>query len=230
MAAKRAHSDTGHLRTAEVPRSRRLEAWLPERAHVGAVLVPVDAARARALRAVELVTLREMPMVHLLTNARRLPALWGSRRRREARDEEELRPSVYPDRPLFEWLLSRPGVVLLEKSPDEVVVGVVGKLRGAFGLDPGDARTPTEFRAFATPKHDKLVLSIRTVPSDSRSLLVLEHGIAPARAGERPRTRRFGPALNRVFAFVGRSLLHAAKRRAERGRPTPFDETSQAPA
>jgi hypothetical protein len=141
---------------------------------------------------------------------RYLPALFGSK-------EAARRAQLELDRPFIAGVTSGKGQVFLDRAPDEIVVGTVGKLHQIRDQEFAEVPTTADFATFAQPNHERLAMSIRAIPGDHATLLALEHRTQPTDAAARRRFARYWLAIRPGGAFVTRQLLKAVARRAERG-------------
>jgi hypothetical protein len=161
------------------------------------------------MQAFEEVTLREMPLARALGTIRYLPARLGS-------GEAARRLRTDARRPFLASIVDAKGSLVLERAPDEIIVGTVGKLHQIRDQEPAEVRTPAEFAAFDTPNHEKLAMSLRTIADGGGTLVVLEHRTQPTDADAKRRFGWYWLAIRPGGAFVTRQLLHAVARRAER--------------
>jgi hypothetical protein len=202
----------------QIAPSERLDRWLPDAPFRDSVVVASTASNAALMQALFEVSLREMPLARLVGTLRYLPALLGS-------GEAKRRARLDARRPFVPAVASGRGSVVLEQVPDELVVGTVAKLHQIRDQEPADVRTPAEFAAFAVPNHERLAMSLRTLPWGDRSLLVFEHRTQATDALAHRRFARYWLVIRPGGAFVSRQLLRAVARRAERaaaaGRPAP---------
>ncbi len=106
--------------------------------------------------------------------------------------------------------------MFLERAPDELVLGTVGKLHQIRDQEFAEVPTAADFAAFAQPNHERLAMSIRAIPGQRGTLLALEHRTQPTDAAARRRFGRYWRAIRPGGAFVTRQLLNAVARRAER--------------
>ena len=199
--------------------SARLDAWLPDAPFRDTIVVESAAAPARLMRALEEVTLREMPLASLVGRIRYLPALFGSK-------EAARRAHMELDRPFIAGIASGKGQLFLGRAPDELVLGTVGKLHQIRDQEFAEVPTTADFAAFARPNHERLAMSIRAIPGDHGTWLALEHRTQPTDAAARRRFARYWRAIRPGGAFVTRQLLKAVARRAERG-TGPTESTTQ---
>lgn len=192
------------------PRDRSLiDLVMPKYDFRGSRTVSIDAEPAAVMRALETVTLAEMPLANAIGTLRYLPGrLLGKQR---PQDDEVNQPFFEVAKPLR----------LGEDPGHEIVIGNVGKFHDLVDQQFVDLPDLFTFTRFNDPDYQKLVISFRAVrePGSERSLLVSEH-----------RTLALSPASRRKFAvywylmvgwggnFMLRQLLLAVKRRAERDR------------
>jgi hypothetical protein len=189
--------------------SARLDAWLPDAPFRDTIVVQSPAPVDRLMQALEQVTLRDMALASLVGRIRYLPALFGSK-------EAVRQAHLELDRPFIAGVAAGKGQVFLERAPDELVLGTVGKLHQIRDQEFADVRTAADFATFAQPNHERLAMSIRAIPGPRRTLLALEHRTQPTDAAARRRFARYWRAIRPGGAFVTRQLLKAVARRAER--------------
>ncbi len=192
-------------RSKRVPPSPRLDAWLPGAAFADTIVVRTSAPADALMRALEEVTLREMPLADWLGRVR---YAFG-----------RAQPLMAADRPFLPALVDSRGSLLLERRADEIVVATVGKLHQIRNQQPADVRTPDDFTAFDAPNHEKLVMSLRALPGAGETLLCLEHRTRATDAKAAQRFALYWLAIRPGGAFVSRQLLRAVARRAERTNP-----------
>lgn len=189
-----------------VPPSRKLDRWAPIASSFrDTIVVRSTAPRDRLLRAFEEVTLAEIPLAKLIGRIRNFP-------------EKFRGAGMRADRPFLEELLTYGGNIVLERSDDELVVGLVGKLHQIRQQQPAAVRTPADFGDFHAPGYEKLVLSFRLVRVVAGTLLVLEHRTLPLDETARVRFGRYWRAIRPLAASVTRQLLSAVSERAARPR------------
>jgi hypothetical protein len=191
-----------------IPPSKRLDHWLPAAPFRDTISVRSSAPAKRLMQELMRVTLRDMPLANLLGKLRYLPTLLGSA-------EARRRVRMDATRPFLDAVSSGKGSVVLEQSPDELVLGTIGKLHQIRDQEPADIRTGEQFVAFAEPDHEKLAMSLRVIADGAQTLLVLEHRTRPVDAQAERRFRRYWKLIRPGGAFVTRQLLLAARRRAE---------------
>jgi len=205
---------------AAIAPSARLDAWLPDAPFRDTIVVESPAPAPRLMQALQEVTLRDMPLASLLGRIRYLPAVFGSK-------EAARQAHMELDRPFIAGVTSGKGQLFLDRAPDEIVLGTVGKLHQIRNQEFAEVSTTADFASFARPNHERLAMSIRAIPGDHGTLLALEHRTEPTDAAARRRFARYWLAIRPGGAFVTRQLLKAVARRAERGAaatgsPTPF--------
>ena len=162
--------------------------------------VTTSAGPAAVMEAIHALTVREVPLLVALMAVRSLPTLLRRRR-----------PSMQG--PLLDAFLSG-GFVVLRETPDELVVGALGR----FWQPSGGVRRfdPAEFRDFAEPGWAKAVFNFEVRRIGDRTQLRTETRVATT--DERAR-RRFGRYWRRVHpgsALIRMAWLRAIRRRAER--------------
>jgi hypothetical protein len=186
--------------------STALDDVLPKFNHVGSVSVNIKAAPSDIFRALHEVTLSEMPLAHLLGSIRYLPArLIG--RMPSARSEAT--------QPFFD-VAAR---VVLADTPDEVVIGCIGKLHDPVDQRFADIPDADEFRRYDDPAYQKHAESFRILGGtpDAGYTLLAEHRTQALGADSR---RKFALYWYLLIGWGGNlllgMLLNAVKRRAER--------------
>ena len=186
-----------------VPPSAWLDVWLPGAPFRDTIVVRSRASGPALMRAMEDVTPRDMPLADLLGRLRYAAA----------------KPAAPIDRgsPFLRAVVESPGSLVLEHTPDEIVIATVGKLHQVRDQQMvASVRTPADFVAFEEPDHEKLVMSIRTIPvGPDETLLVFEHRTRATDAGAERRFARYWIAIRPGGAFVTRQLLRAAVHLAE---------------
>jgi protein-S-isoprenylcysteine O-methyltransferase Ste14 len=192
-------------RRKRVPPSARVDAWLPGAPFADTIVVRSSAPPEAVMRAVEEVTLREMPLADRLGRAR---YAFG-----------HAHPPMDAERPFVRALVAGRGSLVLERSAGELVVATVAKLHQIRDQEPADVRTPEEFLAFDAPNHEKLVMSVRALAGPGETLLCLEHRTRATDARAARRFALYWLAIRPGGAFVSRQLLLAVARRAERTSP-----------
>lgn len=163
----------------------------------------VCAPPERALSAVKLVKLGEMPLVRLLFAVRSIPA-YGAGKRGLPSDGWES---------LYEQMLDFGFVLLAEEPAREVVFGGIGQMfRASGGSRPvfGDA-----FRTFGEPGYAKVVMNFSVEARAGGSELRTETRVLATDAASRRRFGRYWRLIRPGSALVRRAWLRAAKRRAE---------------
>lgn len=165
------------------------------------------ASPARLMQALEEVTPHEMPLARLLGAIRYLPALLGRKAGSRPRTAD-------PHLPFLASLLAN-GSLVLERAPGEVILGTVGRLHQIRDQEFVTLRTPGEFAAFAAPDHERLAMSVRAIPVEGGTVLVLEHRTQATDSAAEHRFRRYWRVIRPGGAFATRQLLQAVARRAE---------------
>lgn len=181
-----------------------LDRHLPVYRHVEVHEVTISATPEQVMKAVGELKGRDVALAGVLMGLRTLPAkLLG----RPIRDAD-------PDRTVVETIL-KGGFTLLEESPAETLVGVIGRfwqLSASFVPLTGAA----DFAAFEQEGHAKAVMNFTVSPlPEGRTRLRTETRILPL---GRQAERRFG--LYWLFVRPGSGLIRwiwllAIKRRAE---------------
>jgi len=181
---------------------------LPTYEFRGAVSVRIHATPRDIFRAVDEVSLADMPLARALGALRYLPYRLSGREPDRTDDTRSFIHEVLP----------ASGNMILAREPDrELVIGAIGKFHQLADQQPVHLTDATAFTAFDDPAYQKLVMAIRIDDGDETDgyTLTLEH-----------RTHALGPAAQRGFRrywiaikpggnFVSWLLLRAIKRRAE---------------
>jgi hypothetical protein len=190
----------------------------------------VAAPAGDVYRALEGLTLDELPLFRALMGVRALPARLARSRRRRARVHGTApargaarRPARgqgardrHPVRLLDGGL--RPFALLAERPGAELVIGALGQ---PWRLAGGELRTVgglADFHAFDRPGFAKLALGFKLEPVDGGTRVVTETRVDTT---DPLAHRRFGPywrVIRLGSGAIRRSWLRAVKRRAERSR------------
>lgn len=181
-----------------------LDRFIPEYRHNEVHETVIAASPERVLRAVEELTVKEMPLTVILMGIRSLPArLLG----------KPVRPGG-ADRPVLE-VAQRGGFLLLSREPREVVLGVVGRFWKP-AADVVRLSSPEEFLAFSEKGYAKGAVNFSLDEAGSGKVrLRTETRVLPL---GKAAARRF--ALYWFFVHPGSALirqvwLRAIRRRAE---------------
>lgn len=183
-----------------------LDVVLPQYEFQGSVSTHIRAGREQIFRALQEVTLADLPLAVKLGTIRHLPGLLTSRLKRQ------------PDEASCSFLDPLGSLVLAEEPDREMVIGGIGKLHNLLDQQFVQLADPAAFARFDEPGYEKLVESIRISGGDETSgyTIVGQH-----------RTHAIGPDAHRKFGLywylmVGwagniafKLLLEAVKRRAE---------------
>lgn len=154
--------------------------------------------------AIQAVTLREMPLVWLLSAARSLPVRLA--------DGRSL--PLAGGRPLFAQLLGAGFTLLAEEPGREVVAGVVGqmwKLRGGAAPRVGDG---AQFAAFDRPGFVKAAMSFRVTARKAGTLVETETRVLATDQVSRRQFARYWRLIRLGSGAIRRSWLRAAARQA----------------
>jgi hypothetical protein len=183
-----------------------LDAFLPIGDFSEVHAIVIHAPPSRIFQAMKTVTVAELPMFRLLFGLRMLPArLRGPGRRTFARQQ-----------PLFDWA-QRMGLILAEKTDQELVFGLIGQFWRLAGGRRVQIRTAQDFRVFQQADYAKAATNFFLEPT--------EHGRS-IRLRTETRIQTFGPGARKKFgwywklihpgsALIRREWLWAIKRRAE---------------
>lgn len=185
-----------------------LELVMPEYHFRGGASVTIEATPDEILRALETVTLAELPLASMIGTLRRLPT--------------RLRGKTHPPaemltRPIVE--VATPLLRLGEDPGREIVVGAAGRFHNLF--DPQFITLPDlfTFTRFNDAGDQKLAVGFRAVPEagGTRTVLKADHRTLALSATSR---RRFAVTWYLVLGWSGnvllRHLLKAVARRAEK--------------
>jgi hypothetical protein len=167
-----------------------LERLLPRYHFAERHAIAVDAPAERTLAAVRAVTPREAPLLRWLFVIRGLPG---------ARDQSILSQMLSP----------RTGFELLAESPDELVVGAVGR---PWKLTER-LRRDVDFTSFDEPCHARMAIGFRS----AGGLLRTETRILLTDEDARRAFARYWRIVRPLSGLTRRSWLAASKRRAESG-------------
>jgi hypothetical protein len=174
--------------------------------------IRVAASPAEVYRALEALTLAELPLFRALMGLRALPArLARSRRRPGGRRRRTLDPRLR----LLDWGL-RSFSVLAQRPGSELVIGGLGQPWRLAGGETARVDGLAGFHAFDRPGFAKLVLGFKLEPADGGTRVITETRVDTT---DPVAHRRFG-AYWRVIRLgsgaIRRSWLRAIKRHAER--------------
>ncbi len=174
----------------------------------------VAAPRADVYRALEALTVGELPLFRVLMGIRTLPARLARSRRGSARQ----RP-LEPDMRLLDWGL-RGFTVLAQRPGSELVIGGPGQpWRLASGLSTRIGSL-AEFLAFDRPGFAKLALSFRLEEVAGGTRVVTETRVDTTDPLAHRRFGAYWQVIRLGSSSIRRSWLRAIKRRAERA-PAP---------
>ena len=183
-----------------------LDEFLTDYEFSDTVSLEMDAAPERALHAFRQVTLRDMPIVRLLTTLRALPQGKG--------------PSVLAadlDQPLCAVLRSGTGTIVLADAPRELALGMAGRFHALTDQAPQPLSGAHAFGAFDRPGFEKLAMSVRAIPGEAGvTRVVLEHRTHAIGPAARLRFALYWLAVKPVGALVGYLLLRAMREIATR--------------
>jgi len=118
--------------------------------------------------------------------------------------------------PVMQQLRDAGFVELAAAPPDEVVVGVVGRLWTLTDTAPVELTGAGEFVAFSEPGYAKAALNFAVVPRGSGSRLMTETRVVTTSADAHRRFARYFQATLGPAGIIRRSWLAAIRRRAER--------------
>ncbi len=189
--------------------------------------IRIRAPQAEVFRALEELTLRELPLFRALMGVRALPARLARPWRRPVRPGG--RRGLDPQTPLLDWALRMGFTVLAGRPGSEVVLGGVGQPWMPAGGSGARITDLAGFVAFDQPGFAKLALGFTLEPVPGGTRVITETRVDTT---DPLSHRRFGAywRVIRVWsAATRRSWLRAVKRRAERP-PGSAAEVPPAPA
>src|SRR6266511_3237379 len=168
--------------------------------------IVVQSPPSRVFQAIKTVTVAELPIFRLLFGLRMLPA-----RLREPR----LRPFAR-QQPLFDWVGSM-GLILAEKTDQELVFGLVGQFWRLAGGRRAQIRAVQDYLAFQQADYAKVATNFYLALTEKESTV---------RLSTETRIQTFGPGARKKFglywrlispgsALIRREWLWAIKCRAD---------------
>jgi hypothetical protein len=187
-----------------------LDTILPAYEFRGAVSVRIRATPRAIFRAVDEVSLADMPLARVLGMLLYLP--YQLRGRTPERTDET--------RSFIHEVLPESGNIILARKPDrELVIGAIGKFHQLADQQPVHLTDAAVFAAFEDPAYQKLAMAIRIDGSDEKAgyTLTLEHRTHALGPDARRGFRRYWIVIKPGGNFVSWLLLRAIKQRAERG-------------
>ena len=205
-------------RTTVMP-SRLLDEELPDYQFRDTIAIMTDAPPDRVLAAFRSVTLRDMPIAWLLGALRYLPQRLLGRA-----------PDAGADQPFFAMLRCSTCAVALAERSDELALGMIGRLHRVSDQEPQELSGAHAFRAFDRPGFEKLAMSVRVIPHDDASLVVLEHRIQALGASTRLRFGLYWLVIKPMGAFVTYQMLRAVRRLASAPQPVASESSKPAEA
>ncbi|MGZ6372325.1 MAG: hypothetical protein ACXWL8_02910 [Candidatus Limnocylindria bacterium] len=201
----------------KAPPSALLDEVLPDYEFRDTIVVDADAPPERILRALRDVTLRDMPIAWTLGELRYLPR----RLRGHASGADG-------DQPFLAGLRASSSTIVLAEHPDELAMGMVGRLHQLSDQEPQPLTGAHCFMAFDRHGFEKLAISVRVIPDDGRTRVILEHRTHALGTAAR---LRFGPywlVIKPMGAFVSYQMLLAVRRLATRHEPAPPEPVTPA--
>jgi hypothetical protein len=184
--------------------SSTLDRFLPDYRHREVHETVITAAPDAVMRAVWSVTAREIPLARALFGIRSLPArLLG--RPPMGRDA---------DRPILEVSMDG-GFIVLERNPEEVVLGVAGRFWRLATRDIAEFSEPEGFMVFAGEGYAKAAINFLVRRENGRTRLRTETRIQPLGAEATRRFRLYWFFVHPGSALLRRMWLRAVRRRAE---------------
>jgi hypothetical protein len=186
--------------------------YLPQAEFSGEVSVNIEAEPERIFRAIQLVTLAEMPLANWIGRLRYLPGrLFGT--------SQEGAAAVDIERTPFIQLLQaqNTNIILAEEPNREVVMGAIGKFHNLLDQHFVLLESPEEFMRFEEPDYQKLAMSFRITPlSEERvNRLSLIHGTHAMSRAARWKFGLYWIGIKPGGNFVSWLMLRAIKRMAE---------------
>jgi hypothetical protein len=171
----------------------------------------VAAPREEVYRALEALTLSELPLFRALMGVRALPARLARSRRRPA----DRRPrTLDPRLRLLDWGL-RSFSVLAQRPGCELVIGAPGQpWRLAGGVTPR-VDGLADFHAFDRPGFAKLALSFKLEPVAGGTRVITETRVDTTDALAHRRFGAYWQVIRAGSGAIRRSWLRAIKRHAE---------------
>ncbi len=162
--------------------------------------VATSASPVAVMDAIRALTAAEVPVLVGLMAVRSLPALLRGRR-------------VPVRGPLLDGF-RKSGFVMLHETPDELVLGGVGR----FWEPTGGLRRidPTEFGGFAEPGFAKAAFNFEIKRVGERTLLTTETRVATTDDRSRRTFARYWRVVHPGSALIRHAWLRAIRKRAER--------------
>ena len=165
----------------------------------------VRATPARADAAVRALTLREVPLVAVLTAVRSLPDLPGRRRRS---------PSSGAGRPLLEQAVAAGFTVLDDVPGEQVVLGLIAQMWRPGGQVVRPAGR-TGFLEFAEPGFAKAAMVVQVTPQDGGTRVDTETRVRATDPGARRAFARYWLLIGPFSGLIRHLLLRGIAARAE---------------
>ncbi len=165
----------------------------------------VSAPPERALAAVKLVKLGEMPLVWLLFAVRSIPAYVAGKRGLPSDGWESL----------YGQMLDFGFVLLAEEPGRELVFGGIGQMFQVSGGSRPVFRDADGFRAFGKPGYAKVAMNFSVEARAGGAELRTETRVLATDAASRRHFGRYWRLIRPGSALIRRNWLTAAKRRAE---------------
>jgi len=186
-----------------------LDNVLPTYEFRGAVSVRIHAPPSEIFRAVDEVSLVDMPLAAALGTLRYLPG--------RLRGRPVVAASVR--RSFVREVLPLAGNIELARAPDrEVGLGAIGKIHQMLDQQPVHLTNAAAFRDFDDPAYQKLAMAIRIAGGDEQAghRLMIEHRTHALSPAARRQFRRYWLVIKPGGNVASWRLLRAIKRRAER--------------
>jgi hypothetical protein len=166
----------------------------------------IHAPPSPIFQAIKTITVAELPLFRLLFGLRMLPT----------RLRAPGRSILARQQPLFDWA-GRMGLILAEKTDEELVFGLIGQFWRLAGGRRVQIRTAQDFLAFQQVDYAKVVTNflLESIANDRAIRLRTETRIQTIGSGARKKFGRYWTLIYPGSALIRREWLWAIKRRAE---------------
>jgi hypothetical protein len=187
------------------PVTEALQRFAPEAQFRSRVGVDVNASAQAAMRALEQVTLNDMPLALWLGRIRYLPAKLRGTAPREGE----------PGRPFLQQLIDD-GALVLERNERLLVTASAGKYHQVTNQELETFPSLEALQSFDKPDYQKLYVAIAAKDvAPGRSRLDLEHWTHALSERSREQFARYWLVIRPTGDLVSWLMLRAAKRKAE---------------